>query len=57
VSNLLTVKEVAEKFGIKEHQVRYAIRTGKLKGVTKKGWMLLIKSKSLPKKWPVKGAD
>ena len=48
----LTVREVAEKFGVKEHQVRYAIKIGAIKAY-KKGWMVLVKRKSLPKKWPV----
>lgn len=50
----LTLREVADKYGVEQHQVRYAIRAGYLKA-EKKGWMLLIKRKSLPKKWPVGG--
>lgn len=51
----LTVREVADLYGIREHQVRYALKSGKIK-YTKKGWMILIKRKSLPKRWP-KGSD
>jgi len=50
----LTLREVADKYGVEQHQVRYAIRAGYLKA-EKKGWMLLIKTKNLPKKWPVGG--
>lgn len=54
--NCLTIKEVANLYGIKDYQVRYAIRAGYIKSF-KKGWMVLIKKKALPKKWPtMKGA-
>jgi hypothetical protein len=53
-SSYLTLREVADRYGKEEHQVRYAVRAGYLKPI-KKGWMLLFKRKGLPKKWPVKG--
>lgn len=50
--DLLTLKEVADRYGVKEHQVRYAIKVGKIKAF-KKGWIILIKRKTLPKVWPI----
>lgn len=49
----LTVGEVARRYGIKDYQVRYAVKVGYLK-TRKKGWIILIKADQLPKTWPVK---
>jgi predicted transcriptional regulator len=53
-NNYLTLKEVADRYGVEQHRVRYAIRAGYIKA-EKKGWMLLIRRKGLPKKWPIGG--
>lgn len=52
MQKLLSIKEVAEKYGKTESQVRYAITQRRLLG-TKIGWCWSFNANKLPDKWPV----
>jgi hypothetical protein len=52
VLHLLTIKQVAKKYGKSEAQVRYAILQGRLKYV-KIGWMCFCPLEELPNDWPM----
>lgn len=46
----LTIRQVAEMYGKKEYQIRYAIKTGRLKAV-KPNWEIFIDADSIPEEW------
>lgn len=46
----ITIKQAAIKYNKKEYQIRYAIKTGKIK-VIKPNWEIFILEDSIPSSW------
>ena len=53
MDKMLTVKQVARKYRVKERQVLYAVRRDLLSG-EKVGWIWLFPEDKLPQRWPVR---
>lgn len=51
---LISTNEVANRYGVTNRQVLYAIRMKKIKG-KKVGWSWVCDTRYLPEKWPVRG--
>lgn len=50
MEDLLTISEVAKIYNVPERNVRYAIKSGKIKA-SRIGWIWVIERKNLPKTW------
>ena len=53
--DLITAKEVAERYGVDLRSVRYATKAGMLGRIQKFGWLHVYEVANLPEKWPVRG--
>lgn len=53
MEEVMTVSDVAKKYGVGVREVLYALKTGKLEG-QKVGWIWLFVAADLPKIWPVR---
>lgn len=49
-SKYLTIKQAAKLYNKEEYQIRYAIKTGKIKAI-KPNWELFILADSIPEEW------
>lgn len=52
MEQVLTSRQVADRYGVSIADVHYALRRGKITA-NKAGWIYLFPAEKLPEKWPI----